>query len=112
RSSELRTQLWDWEHFAEGVPIGFDGLHYHAQLLRMSKGIDERVENRWVREAAAWLRDTFGLSEPQTRAVVLAYLLEINLRYLRDRGLDPLGTPPRRGWGLPLIDRLTAELDR
>jgi len=103
--------LWDWEHFAEGVPIGLDGIHYRAQQLRMFKGTDRRVEDRWVREATEWLLNTFQLAMPQIRATILAYLLEVNLRYLRDRADDPRGIPPRRGWGLPLVDRLTAELD-
>jgi hypothetical protein len=106
-----RVLLWDWEHFAEGVPIGLDGVHYRAQQLRMFKGTDRRVEDRWVREATEWLLNTFQLSTPQIRATILAYLLEVNVRYLRDREEDPRGIPPREGWGLPLIDRLTAELD-
>jgi hypothetical protein len=77
----------------------------------MFKGTDRRVEDRWVREATEWLLNTFQLSTPQIRATILAYLLEVNVRYLRDREEDPRGIPPREGWGLPLIDRLTAELD-
>jgi hypothetical protein len=106
-----RVLLWDWEHFDDGVPVGLDGIHYRAQQLRMFKGTDPRVEDRWVREATEWLLNTFQLAMPQIRAVVLSYLLEINLRYLRDREHDPRGTPPREGWGLPLIGRLTAEMD-
>jgi hypothetical protein len=106
-----RVLLWDWEHFSDGVPLGFDGIHYRAQQLRMFKGTDPRVEDRWVREATEWLLNTFQLAMPQIRAVVLSYLLEVNLRYLREREHDPRGTPPRQGWGLPLIGRLTAEMD-
>jgi hypothetical protein len=106
-----RVLLWDWEHFADGVPLGFDGIHYRAQQLRMMKGTDRKVEDRWVREASEWLLNTFQMSMPQIRAVVLAYLLEVNLRYLRDREHDPSGIKPREGWGLPLIGRLTAEMD-
>jgi hypothetical protein len=109
-SSGDRILLWDWEHFAEGVPLGLDGVHYRAQQLRMFKGTDRRVEDRWVREATEWLLNTFQLSTPEIRATLLAYLLEINLRYLRDRDDDPRGIPPREGWGLSLIGRLTAEL--
>jgi hypothetical protein len=104
-----RVLLWDWEHFDEGVPVGFDGLHYRAQQLRMSNGTGPAAEDLWVHDATEWLLDTFELGLRQIRAVVLAYLLEINLRYLRDRANDPRGTPPRAGWGLPLISRLTTE---
>jgi hypothetical protein len=104
-----RVLLWDWEHFDEGVPVGFDGIHYRAQQLRMSKGTDRATEDLWVHDATEWLLDTFQLGPRQIRAVVLAYLLEINLRYLRDRADDPRGTPPRDGWGLPLIGRLATE---
>lgn len=104
-----RVLLWDWEHFDEGVPVGFDGLHYRAQQLRMTNGTDLAAEDLWVHDASEWLLDTFQLGFRQIRAVVLAYLLEINLRYLRDRADDPRGIPPRAGWGLPLISRLTTE---
>jgi hypothetical protein len=110
-SHDDRVLLWDWEHFDDGVPLGLDGIHYRAQQLRMFKGTDPRVEDRWVRESTEWLLNTFQLPMPQVRAVILSYLLEINLRYLRDREHDPRGTPPREGWGLPLIGRLTAEMD-
>jgi hypothetical protein len=103
--------LWDWEHFAEGVPIGLDGVHFRAQQLRMFKGTDRQVEDRLIREATEWLLNTFQLSMPQIRATILTYLLEVNVRYLRDRDDDPRGIPPREGWGLPLIARLTADLD-
>ena len=26
--------LWDWEHYEEGVPVGFDALHFRGQQLR------------------------------------------------------------------------------
>jgi hypothetical protein len=104
-----RVLLWDWEHFDEGVPVGFDGLHYRAQQLRMSGGTGIAAEDLWVQDASEWLLDTFQLGPRQIRAVLLAYLLEINLRYLRDRAGDPRGTRPRAGWGLPLIGRLGAE---
>lgn len=106
-----RVLLWDWEHFAEGVPLGLDGVHFRAQQLRMFKGTDRQVEDRWIREATEWLLNTFQLSMPQIRATILTYLLEVNVRYLRDRDDDPRGIPPREGWGLPLIARLTADLD-
>lgn len=106
-----RVLLWDWEHFDDGVPVGFDGIHYRAQQLRMFKGTDRRVEDRWIREASEWLLNTFQMSATQIRTVLLTYLLEINLRYLRDREYDPRGVPPREGWGLPLIGRMTAEMD-
>ncbi|HYJ66465.1 MAG TPA: hypothetical protein VEX15_02255 [Nocardioidaceae bacterium] len=104
-----RVLLWDWEHFDEGVPVGFDGIHYRAQQLRMTNGTDRAAEDLWVRDATEWLLDTFQLELRQIRAVVLAYLLEINLRYLRDRADDPRGIPPRDGWGLPLLGRLATE---
>lgn len=104
-----RVLLWDWEHFEEGVPVGLDGLHYRAQQLRMRDGGSRPAEDRWVGEATQWLRAAFRLTDQQVRATVLGYLVEINLRYLRDRAHDPRGIPPRAGWGLAMIDRLVAE---
>jgi hypothetical protein len=101
-----RVLLWDWEHFAEGVPLGFDPLHYRAQQLRVVAGTGRAVEQRWVEEATAVLASEPGLAAEVPRATILAYLLEINLRFLRDRDAEPATLPTRRGWGIPLTERL------
>ncbi len=105
-----RVQLWDWEHFEEGVPVGWDILHYQAQHLRNSQGTQERDEQQWLEASRALLRRTLELDADDSEAVILSYLLQINVRYLEDRGEVNSALNPRPGWGLPMLTRLTREV--
>jgi hypothetical protein len=98
--------LWDWEHFAEGVPAGFDHVHYLAQDIRLEVGTDAAAEDQWLAEARTGLDQDWGLDQAQIEAVLRLYLIEVNVRYLQDRQDDPLGTPPRSGWSSDLLARL------
>lgn len=98
--------LWDWEHFDPEALLGWDHLHYLAQHLRSSRGTSPAVEDTWVAQADRVLSEEWGLDERQRSAVLRAYLLQINLRYLHDRQEDPLGTPSRAGWARGLVERL------
>lgn len=105
-----RVLLWDWEHFAEDVPAGFDPLHFRAQQLRTSRGTTPRAERQWLLEVPALLGQTPDVASREQ--VVLAYLVEINLRYVLDRQSTVARVEPRVGWGLDLlrahVDRLDA----
>ncbi len=98
--------LWDWEHFDVDGLASWDHAHFLAQDLRVRSGTDAAAEDAWLEEARAALHAEWGLDEPQRSAVLRAYLLEVNLRYLHDRQEDPRGTPEREGWARELIDRL------
>lgn len=100
------VQLWDWEHYEEGVPLGWDPLHYYAQDLRTFRGTAERVEQEWLDAARGLLRRTLGLAGEDAEAVIVSYLLQINVRYVSDRGDLDSTRCPRPGWGLPLLTRL------
>ena len=101
--------LWDWEHFDLEALSAWDHLHYLAQDLRMRVGTTPQVEDTWLAEAEHALAGDWHLDdERQRQAVLRAYLLEINLRYLHDRQEDPLGTPGRAGWARDLVERLGA----
>jgi hypothetical protein len=100
--------MWDWEHMEAGVPCGWDHVHYLAQDARFRVGVDEVAENGWVREAFGALQLDWGLDARQSRAVLLLYLIEVNLRYIADRAQDPRGVRERSGWSRPLIESLLA----
>jgi hypothetical protein len=101
-----KVLLWDWEHFHLQGLYGWDHLHYLAQYLRTSRGRTPAVEDVWVAEGKRALSDHWNLDELQQTAVLRAYLLEINLRYLHDRQEDPLDAPARAGWARELVERL------
>jgi hypothetical protein len=103
--------MWDWEHMETGVPWGWDHVHYLAQDIRVRVGVDEVAESEWLREAVGALRQDWGLDSRQTRAVLLLYLIEMNLRYIADRVQDPRGVGERSGWGRPLIESMLARQD-
>lgn len=98
-----RVLLWDWEHFAEDVPVGFDLLHHAAQHARVSQGTDVATERAWRTLADALLREHVGLAGADADLVVLAYLLEVNLRYVLDRQGTSASEAVRLGWGLDLL---------
>jgi hypothetical protein len=99
-------QLWDWEHYSEGVPVGWDPLHFGAQQLRNTRGTGVHIEDEWLDSSRSVLLETVTTDGDVADAVILAYLLEVNVRYLQDRS-GHSDTAVRLGWGLPLLDRLT-----
>lgn len=99
--------LWDWEHFAEDVPIGWDLVHYRAQQLRIGVGTGAAEEDRWLAETPSLLERELGLDARSSFALMLSYLIEVNIRYVADRAAETQIMPPRAGWGLPLLTRLT-----
>lgn len=98
--------VWDWEHSAKSVPLGFDHLHFMAQSMRMKSGTGADVEQRWLDKARDALWQTWDVPAAAVEATILYYLLEVNLRYIGDRENDPLGIPPRQGWGRELVRQL------
>jgi len=103
--------LWDWEHFDVDGLSSWDHAHYLAQDLRVRLGTDQAAEDAWLAEADEALDADWGLDAVQRSAVLRAYLLEVNLRYLHDRQEDPRGTPEREGWARELVERLDCRVD-
>jgi hypothetical protein len=96
--------VWDWERFTEGVPVGFDALHFWLQAEVMPGRRDPaQAAADCVRRAAALL-DPVGVSPPQARLTALAYLADLSVRYLTDHQEQAgarLGAPRR--WLLPAL---------
>lgn len=105
-----RVLLWDWEHHASSALAGFDHVHFLAQEQR-SRGTDIRNEDLWLGDAHAVLADAWDLDGDQRSAVLRGYLLEVNLRFVRDRQLDD-APPARAGWARELVERLTGPPQR
>lgn len=98
--------LWDWEHYATTALAGFDHVHFLAQELR-AEGTGAAVEDRWTALATDALAEHWGMDRSQCAAVLRAYLVEINLRFVRDRDGEEAAVH-RQGWGRPLLERLAA----
>ncbi len=96
--------LWDWEHYTTSALAGFDHVHFLAQEQR-SRGTDARAEDVWLATADTALAEAWGMDADQRRAVLRGYLLEVNLRFVRDRQGEE-DAPARTGWGRQLVERL------
>jgi hypothetical protein len=97
-----RVMLWDWEHFAEDVPVGFDPVHYLAQRLRQTVGAGPAEERIWLAQSADVLA-RLNLTETQRAVLLTAYLLEVNLRFVLDRQSTLQRHQTRAGWGWELL---------
>lgn len=102
--------VWDWERFAQGVPMGFDAVHYELQRRIQSSSDAAGAVEATVRRAADLLAP-FGVPAGARELTALLYLVDLATRYLTDRQaeagarLGVLGT-----WLLPVLIRRVEEL--
>ncbi len=87
-----RVQLWDWERFDTGVPVGMDRIHYVLSALARTEGFTDRTILRALElpTAREYARPT------QQEAVGLLYLATIAGRYLIGSQHDHAGPVPAR----------------
>jgi hypothetical protein len=79
--------LWDWERFESGVPVGFDALHYRFQDLKSQMSRDAAIQT--LCRHAPTLLAPFGVAAELAAAVTTLYLLDLAVRYAQDfRALD------------------------
>jgi hypothetical protein len=76
--------VWDWERFDQGVPIGFDALHYWLQARVASGAHAPAAAADCIRHAPQTLA-AFGVDAGQARVTGLAYVADLAVRYLVDR---------------------------
>jgi hypothetical protein len=102
--------VWDWERFAQGVPVGFDAIHHELQRRIQSSGDAAGAVEATVRRAGELLAP-FGVASEARETTALLYLVDLAARYLTDRQaeagarLGVLGT-----WLLPVLIRRVEEL--
>lgn len=102
--------VWDWERFAQHVPVGFDAVHHELQRRVQSSGDATAAVEATVRRAGELLQPFAVLPEVRELTALL-YLVDLAARYLTDRQaeagarLGVLGT-----WLLPVLIRRVEEL--
>jgi hypothetical protein len=103
---------WDWEHFADDVPLGYDAVHHDLARL-------VTLEGRAPADAFARLLATEGggltqdiVAEAERALLVSSYLLEITTRYLEHDEVGVGGTRLSRldEWLPDAVARCTAAL--
>jgi len=102
--------VWDWERFAQHVPVGFDAIHHELQRRIQCTGDAAGAVEATVRRAGELLQP-FAVPPPARELTALLYLIDLAVRYLTDRQaeagarLGVLGT-----WLLPVLIRRVEEL--
>jgi len=102
--------VWDWERFAQHVPVGFDAIHHELQRRIQNTGDAAGAVEATVRRAGELLQP-FAVPPPARELTALLYLIDLAVRYLTDRQaeagarLGVLGT-----WLLPVLIRRVEEL--
>ena len=77
--------LWDWERFADGVPVGFDALHFHFNRAMGAPNWSAAAATATVRDRSGELLAPFGVPAAAAPAVWTLYAAEIATRFLTDR---------------------------
>lgn len=82
-----RIQLWDWERFETGVPLGLDRCHYGVNVVTRRDGLDHSTILDGLR-----LAGVVGDRGPDDRVLGATYLAVIACRYLTGAESE-LGAP-------------------
>lgn len=102
-----RVQVWDWERFASDVPVGFDVIHYAAQMVRHGQAGTQRSQAQLRDQLARLLRQMHAHRAAAQADLVLAlYLLEIAVRFSKSGTSHQLH--PRAAWALDWVRDLAA----
>jgi hypothetical protein len=103
-----RVLIWDWERFAEGVPLGYDALHHDLQTAITVRRVPAGAAAASTVARAAVLLAPFGVPASGAPVVAALYLVELGARYLAD-GQAEAGARLGRldGWLLPVLGDLT-----
>ena len=101
-----RVLVWDWERFSEGVPLGFDALHYaFLPRLKRARAPQELAGIELLDRADALLEDA-GVHNSGTSTVAMLYLVEVASRFMQDDQASSgiLGGDVQR-WLVPALRR-------
>jgi hypothetical protein len=95
--------LWDWERFASGVPVGWDALHFALRQELVGREPTPEVARHLLSRAEVLLQP-FDVDPQVARAVAVAYLIELAVRYTADGQREAGGRTARvEEWILPAL---------
>jgi hypothetical protein len=108
-----RVLLWDWERFARDVPLGWDAVHAFLQHAIHQEWADPAVAAERTLAQAPAILAPFDLATEVARIVAALYLLEIAVRYTRDRQAEAGARTGRVDiWLLPPLARHIQQIVR
>ena len=77
-----RLQVWDWEQWADDVPVGFDAVHFLFQTAFWADGASVAEAASYCRDTAQPILDSLGVERAGHDAILHAYLLEVAAGHL------------------------------
>ncbi len=105
-----RVLVWDWERFTEGVPVGFDALHYAFLPRLKDPGTPQARVGLELLDRAPQVLEGVGVAADQAPVVGMLYLLEVGIRFAGDgqAGTGILGGDVEQ-WLVPAMKRHLAQ---
>lgn len=107
-ASEGGLRIWDWEHYAPEVPVGFDLLHYDIRVRQDRMSPVDAVRTTF--ESAAQTLRPLGVLGPVASWIAVLYLIEIATRYVEDGEQDGQTKMGGLAWLEPSLRSQLAEL--
>ncbi len=103
-TADGRVLVWDWEGFEEGVPLGFDAVHYEVQREVVDgSGVPAKALAGVVSDLPRWLAP-FGVDTATGLLVVLLYVMHLSTGYL-ESGEGATRLAQLETWLAPELDR-------
>jgi Phosphotransferase enzyme family len=101
-----RVLVWDWERFEDGVPVGFDAVHYQVQRAVTRNGTEAQAAAEVALFTAPMTLGPLGVRPGVAVFVAALYLIEIATRYLHDEAAEAGAALGDVGsWLLPTLSR-------
>lgn len=101
-----RVLVWDWERFEDGVPVGFDAVHYQVQRAVTRNGTEAQAAAEMALFTAPMTLGPLGVRPGVAVFVAALYLIEIATRYLHDEAAEAGAALGDVGnWLLPTLSR-------
>jgi hypothetical protein len=105
--------VWDWERFAQDVPVGYDALHWGLQTDLVNRMADPSESAARCLANAPQRLQPFEMSAREAQVTAIAYLAELSTRYLADRQVEAGARLGDVGaWLLPAMSRALAGTSR
>lgn len=79
-----RAVVWDWERWGDGIPRGFDLLHYNLQSWITRDGVEPEVAARRLIATACDLLGPLDIEADLAADVARDYLVRLAARYVAD----------------------------